>query len=100
MSADPAQLRWHAWAAGKGKPLLITESGVAQGFTDAQRAAYFLANETWLRANGYRMLLFWNGAGTPPSGQNWDFYGGRRAWPKTVAAVSAIACRGRADGRL
>ena len=100
LSADPDHLRWHSWAAGKGKPLLLTESGVGQGFSDAQRAAYYTAAEVWLRAQGYRMLLPWNGAGTPPTGESWDYYGGARSWPLTLAALRGIGSRGQADAQL
>jgi hypothetical protein len=100
LSADPDHMRWHNWAAGKGKPLLLTESGVGQGFTDAQRANYYLTNEAWLTAHNYRMFLPWNGAGTPPTGESWDFFGGSKSWPQTLAAMKAIATRGQASAKL
>jgi hypothetical protein len=100
LSADPDHMRWHNWAAGKGKPLLLTESGVGQGFTDAQRANYYLTNEAWLTAHNYRMFLPWNGAGTPPTGESWDFFGGSKSWPQTMAAMKAIATRGQASAKL
>ncbi|MGZ4666302.1 MAG: hypothetical protein ACXV5Q_15050 [Frankiaceae bacterium] len=100
LSQDPDHLRWHNWAKTKGKPLLLTESGVGQGFTDAQRAGYYRANEAWLRANGYRMVLTWNGAGTPPNGESWDFWGGGRRWPLTASAVTAIASQGQPNAKL
>lgn len=100
LGADPDHLRWHNWAVTKGKPLLLTESGVGQGFSDAQRAAYYSTSVSWLKAQGYRMFLPWNGAGTPPTGQSWDFWGGARSWPLTVAAIRAAAGGGQPDAKL
>ncbi|MGZ6800915.1 MAG: hypothetical protein ACXVGR_13985, partial [Mycobacteriaceae bacterium] len=96
---DPAQLGWHDWAVGKGKPLLVAECGVSQGFTDAQRAAYYRASAAWLREQGYRMLLLWN-ARSDSDGKGWVFFGGARAWRRTLAAVREIARSGDADTGL
>lgn len=98
--ADPDHMRWHNWASTKNKPLLLTESGVGQGYTDAQRAQYYLTNAAWLKAQGYRMFLPWNGQGTPPNGESWDFFGGARSWPLTAAAIKSIAASGQPDARL
>lgn len=100
LSADPDHMRWHDWASTKNKPLLLTESGVGQGFTDAQRANYYTTNAAWLKSHGYRMFLPWNGQGTPPNGESWDFFGGSRSWPLTLAAVKAIAATGQPDAKL
>lgn len=97
---DPNHQRWHDWAVTKGKPLLVTELGVAQSFSDAERAQYLTSSWAWLKANHYRMLLFWNGAGTPPDGQSWDFVDGEQQWPKTLAAVRAIAADGNPSPSL
>lgn len=94
LGEDPAHLRWHEWAASKAKPLLVTELGVSQQFSDAQRARYLTDSWAWLKANHYRMLLFWNGSGTPPNGESWDFADGAANWPKTLAAARAIAADG------
>jgi hypothetical protein len=100
LANDPDHLRWHNWAVTKNKPLLLTESGVGQGFTDTQRASYYTDNANWLISKGYRMFLPWNGAGTPPNGESWDFYGGAAKWPLTLAAIQNIAKNGQSDAKL
>lgn len=96
----PDHQRWHAWASTKGKPLLVPELGVGQGFSDAQRAEYLRSSLAWMQANGYRMVLLWNGAGTPPNGESWDFSGGDRSWPLTVSAVRDFSSVSSQDTRL
>ncbi|HSX04877.1 MAG TPA: hypothetical protein VLF69_00165 [Candidatus Saccharimonadales bacterium] len=89
VSNDPYFLRWHGWASGKGKPLYVTERGVRPA--GSTRASVLLADEAWLKANGYSLFMYWDAIGT-----------GNVDWridtdPDSAAAWQQIASRGRSS---
>jgi hypothetical protein len=65
-SVDSGFTRWHSWASLKGKPLILTELGIEWGGvggkqTDADRVTMLTGSLDYLKAQGYAMVLYWNG---------------------------------------
>jgi hypothetical protein len=83
LDKDPDHQRWHNWARSKNKPLVIAERGITD-IPDSQRAAMMLSDETWLKANGYEAILWWDVADDEINDQ-----------PASANAWQQIALRGR-----
>jgi hypothetical protein len=67
-SVDSGFTRWHSWAVAKGKPLILTELGIevdsplyAGKQFDTDRVTMLGNSLTYLKAQGYAMVLYWNG---------------------------------------
>ncbi len=89
LSNDPYFLRWHNWASTKSKPLYVTERGVLPA--GAARASVLLADETWIKANGYELFMYWDAIGA--GNVDWRLDGDA----DSEAAWQQIASRGRSS---
>jgi hypothetical protein len=86
---DPYFLRWHNWATTKGKTLYVTERGIAGD--DTVCASVILQDETWMKANGYGMYMYWD------ADIQGDWILTPTANPAMVSAWQQIASRGRSS---
>jgi len=89
LSNDPYFLRWYGWASAKSKPLYVTERGVLPAGT--ARASVLLQDETWLKANGFSLFMYWDAIGT--GNVDWRI----DSDPDSAAAWQQIASRGRSS---
>lgn len=82
----PGFQRWHEWASGQGKPLIVAELGCSAEFSDAARAAWYQHAFEWLSGQGYTLVLPWNGNGTPGADQFY-YWGGPKQFPLTCDVI-------------
>lgn len=59
LQSDTRHMRWHNNFSGLGKPLWVAERGIAASYGETAVAGYLSDDETWMLANGYEGLLYW-----------------------------------------
>jgi hypothetical protein len=91
LRSTPGYKRWVAWAKSTGRPLHCNELGVADVFSDQQRADWYRAAVDTLLADGFVSVAFWNGALTTPGTDQFGYWGGAKAWPITAATIQDIS---------